>query len=481
MSLPVYNSQQIKLIEQQIFASGVISADLMEQAGQAAFEVLQQCWPQAKKIIVLSGTGNNGGDGYVLARLAQQAGYMVELYYSGQPKTADAQLMQTKAQQHQVNMALWQGQILQADLIVDALFGIGLNAAVTGTAQDMINAANASQIEILAIDVPSGVNADTGYVEGDEAINAQKTVCFIGYKLGLLTGDGASYAGKIILKDLAIQLENYTLPKMQMWEKEDLSFKKRAKNSHKGDFGHVLVIGGDEGMGGAVMMTAEACLRAGAGRVTVATHPNHVAPLLSRCPEVMVQGIHHPEQLKPLIENATVIVIGMGLGRQAWGQRLWLAVRDSELPMVVDADALYWLAQQPQHKTNWVLTPHSGEAGRLLAKPYQQINQQRLASVESLVANYGGIALLKGAGSLVANQQQINLCPYGNAGMATAGMGDTLAGIMAGLVAQFGLSLEIVTKAVLAHALAGDVAAQVGERGLLATDLLSPLRVLLNK
>lgn len=480
MSLPVYNSQQIKHIEQQLFSSGVVSADLMQQAGQAAFEVLQQTWPQAKKIIVLCGSGNNGGDGYVVACLAQQAGYELELYYSGLPKTADAQLMQAKAQQQQVNMALWHGQTLHADVIIDALFGIGLNAAVTGVAKDMINAANASHIDILAIDMPSGVSADTAYVEG-EAICAHTTVCFIAHKLGLLTGDGASYAGNIILKDLAVQSKNYTLPKIQAWQKQDVYFKKRAKNSHKGHFGHVLVIGGDEGMGGAVMMTAEACLRSGAGKVTVATHPNHVTPLLARCPEVMAQGIQHPEQLKPLIEQATVIVIGMGLGRQAWGQRLWLAVKDSHLPMIVDANALYWLAQQPQHKNNWVLTPHAGEAELLLAKPYQHVNQQRLSSVEQLVENYGGIALLKGAGSLVANEQQVNVCPYGNAGMATAGMGDTLAGIMAGLVAQFGLSLDTVTKAVVAHALAGDVAAQAGERGLLATDLLPPLKTILNK
>ena len=170
----------------------------------------------------------------------------------------------------------------------------------------------------------------------------------------------------------------------------------------------------------------------------------------------------------------------MGLGRQAWGQRLWLAVKDCTLPMIVDADALYWLAQQPQQNTNWVLTPHAGEAGRLLQITSHMIDSDRLTSVQQLQQKYGGVALLKGAGSLVASAELVNLCPYGNAGMATAGMGDTLAGIMAGLVAQFGLNVDIVTKAVVVHALAGDMAAQSGQRGLLATDLLVPLRVLLN-
>lgn len=480
MSYSIYSSQQIKQLEQQVFDSGLASQDLMSKAGEAAFVILQQQFPLAQKIVVLCGAGNNGGDGYVVASLAQQAGYQVQVFYSTVPKTIDAQIMFNKAQALGVEIQVWQEQSIQADVIVDAIFGIGLNSDIVGIAYDMIVAANKSKLPILAIDVPSGINADTGALMGI-AIQAQITVCFIAYKLGLLTGAGNQHVGQVIIQTLGIHQNNYTLPNLvQYYSQQHLNFGKRPKNSHKGDFGHVLVIGGDEGMGGAAMMTAEAALRAGAGRVTVATHPNHVAPLLARCPEVMAQGILHPEQLQPLLANATVIVIGMGLGRQAWGQRLWLAVKDSNLPMIVDADALYWLAQQAQHKRHWVLTPHAGEAARLLHIDSQTIEQDRLQSVQKLVANYGGIALLKGAGSLIANDKIVNLCPYGNAGMATAGMGDTLAGIMAGLVAQFGLNLDVVSKAVVAHALAGDMAAQVGQRGLLATDLLVPLRVLLN-
>ncbi|MCP5174769.1 MAG: NAD(P)H-hydrate dehydratase [Moraxellaceae bacterium] len=480
MSYPIYSSQQIKQLEQQVFASGVASQDLMYKAGEAVFSILQQQYPLATKIVVLCGAGNNGGDGYVVACLAQQAGYQVQVFYSAEPKTVDAQIMYNKAQALAVNMQVWQGRTIQADVIVDALFGIGLNAAIIGISKDMIAAANDNGVPIIAIDVPSGINADTGAVM-TIAIQAQVTVCFIAYKLGLLTGAGSQFAGKVIIQTLGIPQKYYTLPNLaNYYLQQQLTFPQRAKNSHKGDFGHVLVIGGDEGMGGAAMMTAEATLRAGAGRVTVATHPNHVAPLLARCPEVMAQGILHPEQLQPLLANATVIVIGMGLGRQAWGQRLWLAVKDCTLPMIVDADALYWLAQQPQQKANWVLTPHAGEAGRLLQRTSDMIENDRLTSVQQLQQKYGGVALLKGAGSLIAGAELVNLCPYGNAGMATAGMGDTLAGIMAGLVAQFGLNVDIVTKAVVAHALAGDMAAQSGQRGLLATDLLVPLRVLLN-
>ncbi len=479
----IYSSEQVRDIEQKIFKKGIVSShELMRRAGQAAFEALQQQWPNAKRIVVMCGHGNNGGDGYVIAYLAQQANYQVEVFCSALPKTVDAQLMSQQAQADGVNIQPWQsGQILEADVLVDALLGNGLNAPVTGVFADMIQAINSNDIPVLAIDIPSGIAADTGAVCG-VAVEAQLTVCFIAYKIGLFTGEGVSYVGKVLLKHL-LQLTPDFYPKTSMayrLDKAQLRLPKRVRHAHKGDFGHVLVIGGDEGMGGAVMMAAEAALRSGAGKVTVATHPHHVSALLARCPEVMARGIQHASQLEPLMELATVIVIGMGLGRQAWGQRLWLAVQECHKPMIVDADALYWLAQQPTTRTNWILTPHGGEAGRLLNCAYQLIEQNRFESVQQLVALYGGVAVLKGAGSLIADENTVNLCPYGNAGMATAGMGDTLAGIMAGLVAQFGLSLETASQAVAVHALAGDIAAQAGERGLIATDLFVPLRGLLN-
>ena len=480
----IYSSEQVRQIEHKVFAKNIVNSnDLMMRAGQAAFDALQQQWPNAKRLVVMCGNGNNGGDGYVIAYLAQQANFQVEVFFSAPPKTVDAQLMCQQAQGVGVNIQPWHAeQVLDADVVIDALLGIGLNAPVTGVLAEMIEAMNAYDMPVMSLDIPSGIAADTGALCG-VAVDADLTVCFIAFKLGLFTGEGKSYAGRVILKHL-LQLTPDFYPKFPMayhLDKLELRLPKRARHSHKGDFGHVLVIGGDEGMGGAVMMAAEAALRSGAGKVTVATHPNHIGALLARCPEVMVRGIQHAEQLQPLIALATVIVIGMGLGRQAWGQRLWLAVQDVDMPMIVDADALYWLAQQPVSRPNWVLTPHSGEAGRLLACDYSQIDANRFQAVQQLVEKYGGVALLKGAGSLIADDNAVNLCPYGNAGMATAGMGDTLAGIIAGLVAQFGLNLGLVSQAVTIHALAGDKAAEAGERGLIATDLLVPLRALLNE
>ena len=483
MDTHIYSSEQIRALEQRVFAKNIVSSDdLMLRAGQAAFDALQKEWPNAKRLAVFCGHGNNGGDGYVIAYLAQQANYQVEVFYSSLPKTPDAQLMMHAAMSARVPMQQWVAELsFEADVIVDALLGTGLNSPVTGIFAEMIQVINAHYAPVLAIDIPSGIAADTGALCG-VAIDAELTVTFIGYKLGSFTGEGASHVGQLVFKKL-LQLTPDFYPKTPMvyrLEQSQLQLPKRPRHCHKGDFGHVLVIGGDEGMGGAVMMAAEAALRSGAGKVTVATHPNHVSALLARCPEVMVRGIQHVSQLQPLIELATVIVIGMGLGRQAWGQRLWLAVQETHKPMIVDADALYWLAQQPTQRDNWILTPHGGEAGRLLACDHQHVDNNRFESVQQLVARYGGVVLLKGVGSLIADKNCVNLCPYGNAGMATAGMGDTLAGIMAGLVAQFGLSLATASQAVVVHALAGDMAAEAGERGLIATDLLPHLRVLLN-
>ncbi|PTQ89497.1 NAD(P)H-hydrate dehydratase [Agitococcus lubricus] len=476
----LFTSQQIRDTEQRAFADGLFSEALMQQAGHAVFQTLTRRFPQAKRLIICCGAGNNGGDGYVLAYLAQQAGYQVSVIYTSPPKTHDAQTMLGRAQACGVKIEGWQQQALCADVIVDALLGIGLNAPVQGQLADLITAINNSACPVVAVDVPSGINADTGQVMG-HAVRAHITVCFIGHKIGLWTGQACDYVGHIHLQSLNMPASYYPSVAIKKLTDTQLCFPKRAKDSHKGDFGHVLVIGGGEGMGGAVMMTAEACLRVGAGRVTVATHPEHVMPLLARCPELMVRGVQQPKDLLPLLTQVTVIVIGMGLGRNAWGQALWQAVQDCPQPLVVDADALYFLAQQPKTKTNWVLTPHAAEAGRLLAKPYQQIDNDRLNSLQALMTQYQGIVLLKGCGSLIGHQQTIQLCPYGNAGMATAGMGDTLAGIMAGLISQFGFNLDIVAKAVLLHALAGDEAAKEGERGVIATDLFKHLRSLLNR
>lgn len=256
----------------------------------------------------------------------------------------------------------------------------------------------------------------------------------------------------------------------------------RARDAHKGNFGHVLVIGGDYGMPGAVRMAAETAMRTGAGLVSVATHPEHISAIVSNRPEIMCHGITSAQQLEPLLKRATTIIIGPGLGKSDWSKELFACAMHSDLPMVVDADALYWLSQFEIPKNNWILTPHPGEAAQLLQTDSKSIQENRLGAIGMLHVQYQGVTILKGAGTLIlGDSHKAHICKFGNPGMATGGMGDILNGIIGGLVSQK-LPLEkAALLGVFIHAKAGDMAAKEhGERGLLATDLLPYVRKLVN-
>ncbi len=480
MEKRIYDTLQIRQIEQKAFASGIASEALMERAGSAVLTQLRQDYPDARRLVVVCGHGNNGGDGYVIARLARKAGIAVELIRLLPPKTPDAVVMADRAAAAGVSFSGWSGRLPEADVYVDALLGIGLVSPVTGQMADIIRAFNQKPC-VVAVDVPSGIDADTGEVRGI-AVRASLTVTFIGHKLGLLTGEGASCTGKLVLKHLRLTPHFYPeTGVVEYLSSDDLHFPSRPRNSHKGNFGHVLIIGGDEGMGGAVMMTAEAALRSGAGRVTVVTHPTHVPAMLARCPEVMVRGLDTHDRIDALLEAASVVVIGPGLGRRTWGEHWWKVVQEQPRLLIVDADALYWMAQQGQKRDNWILTPHPGEAAAILGSTIAEVQANRRLAAGYLLTRYGGISVLKGAGSLIVSQGKLSMCAAGNPGMATAGMGDVLAGVIGGLAAQFGGSHQTVCQAVVAHAVAGDMAARHGQRGLMATDLLQPLRELVNR
>jgi len=268
----------------------------------------------------------------------------------------------------------------------------------------------------------------------------------------------------------------------------------RASDSHKGDYGHVLVLGGDHGMGGAPLMAAEAAARSGAGLVSVATRPAHVAAFLQRRPELMVQGIDQIRELDPLLAKATAVVVGPGLGQSEWSRQCLVSTLRQAylrgLPLVLDADALNWLCREPDlllkgFHGKWILTPHAGEAGRLLRLTRVEVEQDREAAARSLQTSYGGVAVLKGAGTLICDndgqRQNLVRCGHGNPGMASGGMGDVLSGVLGGLLAQHFSLVESARIGVCVHSMAADLAvATEGQRGLLATDLFPHIRRLLN-
>ena len=483
----LYVASQVRELDRvAIEEHGIAGFDLMQRAAEAAFDVLRDQWPMARKIHVFCGGGNNGGDGLLIAALAMQAGLSVtvELLVAPDKLQGDAALAYEKFIEVGGALSSSPNEEEQADVLVDALLGTGVSREVEGDFLAAIQRINASAVPVLSVDIPSGLSADTGEVLG-EAVRATVTMSFIGQKIGCFTGRGPAFAGERLFDTLAVPEAIYAAeaPVASIMTDElrlDL-LPRRERDAHKNRFGHVLCVGGDYGTAGAIRLSAEAALRSGAGLVSVATRPEVATAMSQACPELMCVGVASPLELDGLLKAATVVVIGPGLGQSSWAQALMSYVLQTHLPLVVDADALNLLARQPEKRLNWVLTPHPGEAARLLGKDKSMIQADRLASVSQLCLDYGSVSLLKGAGSLIAAPDaDVHLCAQGNPGMAVGGMGDLLSGMVAAFIAQ-GLScLDATRLAVYVHALAGDRAAMSGERGMLPRDLLSELRSLVN-
>ncbi|MSR15688.1 MAG: NAD(P)H-hydrate dehydratase [Gammaproteobacteria bacterium] len=464
---------------------GVPGIELMERAGRASFELARRQWPAARRLAIVCGTGNNGGDGYVIARLAHGAGLKVTMIQCGPvATTGDARLAYQRMCDVGVPISAEFSALGQADLCVDALFGIGLNKPVLGDAAAAVAAINTAKVPVLSIDIPSGLLADTGAVAGC-AVQATATVTFIGLKQGLVTGAARDHVGQLFFDALEIPtaLFDEVSPSATCatWEMLRPSLAPRPRTAHKGSAGHVLIIGGAHGMSGAARLAAEAALRVGAGLVSVAAHPEVAASINQGRPEIMAHGIATAGALGPLLARASVVAIGPGLGQSPWAVELFSKFRAHPGPLIVDADALNLLASDPESRERWVLTPHPGEAARLLGCDTADIGQDRFRAARALHSRYGGVVVLKGAGTLVQQgPSRTAVILGGNPGMASGGMGDVLTGVIAGFIAQGLPSSEAAVAGAALHAMAGDLAAAAGERGLLASDLMPHLRELVN-
>ena len=485
----LFLSQQSRLCEHKALDElGLTEIELMSRAGAAAFKTLKTLYPDVRTVALFCGGGNNGGDGYVLATCLLQQGYAVHVH---QYKAIDelppaARYAAEAAAAAGVSFQSLEDSIdSDAELVVDGLLGIGLKGAAHGPIAHAIQLINDSGLPVISLDVPSGLDADTGCVLG-VCVNAAVTVTFITQKVGLYTSDGPDQCGKIVYHSLnldsclaGIEPAAHLLDDQLLYN----ILQPRRKNSHKGLYGHVLVIGGGPGMPGSVYLTALAALRVGAGAVTVATWPEHAKTVMPLLPEAMIYPIAGVDALLPLLAKATVCVIGPGLGESEWAKVLFEAAIAAQLPLVIDASALRMLALNPQHDDNWVLTPHPGEAASLLSCSTAVIQADRCQSAQLIQQQYGGSVVLKGAGSIVnCGEETTYICTAGNPGMASAGMGDVLSGVMGGLLAQ-GVSLADAAKlGVWLHARAADEAVFTqGERGLMASDLMPYLRRQMNK
>lgn len=488
LPLAVHTAAQVRALDRHAIDDlHIPSYTLMTQAGEAAAVALRSCWPSKQRIAVVCGPGNNGGDGYVLARVAQSMRIDVRVV----SLSDTAQLRGDAKRAHDDFVAAsgvvqpWSdGCLASAEVIVDAIFGTGLSRTLDAAMIERINTINDCGAPILSLDIPSGLDADTGAVWG-AAIAAERTLSFIGLKLGFYLGEGPNHTGIVLFDDLDLPAGAAdSVPPSAFRIDEDFVAQllpRRRRTAHKGQQGSVLVIGGGIGMAGAARMAGEAALRAGAGLVTVATWPENVASITASRPELMCRGVEGASDLAAMIERADVLAIGPGLGQSDWGRALLDVTLESDKPTVIDADALNLLAHAPCSNANWILTPHPGEAGRLLGISTAEVQRNRLQSARQLAKKFDGTVVLKGAGTLVVTGDSLPyICDQGNPGMASPGMGDVLTGVIAGIAAQTADLPGAARAGVLVHAMAGDMAARRGERGLLATDLFGYLPTCVN-
>jgi ADP-dependent NAD(P)H-hydrate dehydratase / NAD(P)H-hydrate epimerase len=485
---PLFRVEHVRTIDKlAITHCGVSGYELMGRAGGAALDLLRKVWPACKTIGIACGPGNNGGDGYVLAPLLKQHGMDVKIIIvpGGTPHTEDAGRAYDEWRALGERVEVFDEPLPRVDLWVDAIYGIGLSRPPHGAAQSLIERINASGMPILALDVPSGLDADAGHAIG-ACILATHTLSFVSGKRGLYTGDAREHCGTLHHHGLALPASVQTrfTPAAFLLRAENLAsaLAPRHANAHKGEYGHVLCVGGEVGMGGAVRLCAEAALRVGAGLASVATRTEGVSALVAARPEAMTHAVENAQDLLPLIANADVIAVGPGLGQNDWGKALFDCAIASKKTLILDADALNLLAQNPQQIPQAILTPHPGEAARLLGITTQQVQSNRYDAIDALVKKYQCVVVLKGAGTLVAAPNEItHVIDAGNPGMSTGGMGDLLTGVIAGLQAQKFSLFDAACFGALLHGMAGDAAAGVGgERGLLPSDLFPHLRRLVN-
>ncbi|MBT8039213.1 MAG: NAD(P)H-hydrate dehydratase [Xanthomonadales bacterium] len=491
----LYTAEQVRRLDRcAIEGHGIPGIDLMERAGRAVFDAARHAFPEAQRYLVLCGAGNNGGDGYIVARLAREAGLQADVCALKPPDAlaGDAALSAERWNDAGGSLQQWPLESLgDYDLVIDALLGTGLDREPSGSYAEAIEAANHSEAFVMAVDIPSGLHADTGRALGTTII-ADMTVTFIGSKRGLFTADGPDHAGEVLFDDLETpDSVRVSESDSGILVQEEIILEKlppRLMNSHKGSYGWLLVSGGDRGMSGAVRLCGEAALRGGAGKVTVVTREEHAALINVGCPELMVRGTGDTGDIGALLSSVDVIVTGTGLGQGDWSDQLLEACLLAGKPTVVDADGLNLMAQGSGRRGDavdehqWILTPHPAEAARLLGCSTREVQENRVGAAQEIASALGAIVVLKGCGSVIAHPAgRYAICPLGNPGMATAGSGDVLSGVIGALLAQGLEPWDAALTGVAAHAAAGDLAAgQFGQRGMLASDITAFLPAVLN-
>ena len=490
----VFSSSEVRYIE-QIHAQSHNGHcyDLMEYAGRSVFKHILQSFPHPREVWIFCGRGNNGGDGYVVALCLIEKGIKHRVFASGRPhEGTEACIAYEYYQSRGGKVEFELPQEGAPEVIVDALLGTGIKSAPKADAAEWILFINDLQGYKIAIDIPSGVIADTGFVPGN-CVKADKTVCMLALKPGLLTADAVDYTGELCFESLGVNAAifygktpvNPHLPiPCQRLGYEDIvqELPVRVPSSNKGDSGKVLLIAGAFGMGGAAAICGVGALRAGAGLVKIATDPDNVSAINALRPELMTLNMHDEEALSQAIRWADVIAIGPGLSKSPEAVAVLHSLDGVRKPIIADADALNLIASGEIIQTErLIITPHPAEAGRLLGMSAPEVNQDRFTAALKLHQRLGGVVLLKGAGTVICDGKKFTIISEGSPAMAAGGMGDLLTGMIAALLAQ-GLSMNLAAVcAAIIHGRAGTLSAmQNGIIGTLPLDLCPYIRKLVN-
>ena len=485
----LFSAQVCRELEQTAMRHlGISSYELMQRAGLAAYQQLQQLSPKMRRIVVICGSGNNGGDGYIIAALAARGNYHVTVIRVGTPRSDDAQRAYNSALAVGVDFTTmsnidWQ----QVDIVVDALLGIGVTSNVYGEKADIIDLVNHSGCDVLSIDVPSGLIADTGAATG-YVVQATHTCTFVGMKAGLLTANGPDVSGDISFHDLDIPASIYesspAIGHIITPFMVSRLLPTRQASAHKGTHGHAVLVGGNHGMAGALRLASEAAARSGAGLISAITVSDHMGLIDAKQPEIMTHCSDDPHaaHINRTLNAATSIGVGPGLGVNLWAKSLWQCICKLPVAKVIDADALNLLSTEQVSFSSSVITPHPGEAARLLGCSIAEVNADRISTAFQLSRKYSTVCILKGCGTVVCDGKNIWVNTTGNPGMASGGMGDCLTGIITALMAQGLTPLNAALVGVWLHGAAADIESREnGTIGMLASDVIARIRYVVNQ
>ncbi len=472
-----------KLLDQALIKKfRLTESALMAAVGSSAFRTISEEFPGYNSFDIFCGPGKNGSDGLNIAKYARSVGCSVRIYILNQNAIKKALHLPTFEECRELGISIqsFKEFSLREAIIVDAIFGIGINRSLSQEVEDTLTIINETPNPKVAIDVPTGVDPSTGKIEAI-AFRAHLTISFFAGKQGTFTCKGRSYSGKVLIDKLSIvvrdELKRFHSSKLEDLESLKYLFPARQEYSSKVDFGHCLIVGGAPGFAGASLLAAQAALRTGSGLVSLAAHFSNSEGLISSQPEIMLHKIKDAKDMDKILDRASVVGIGPGLGLSTWSRQIYKKILKLNKPMVFDADALNLLAEQPNCNDCRILTPHAKEAGRLLGVTDIEIESDRFSSAERIAETFGGVCLLKGPGTVVAGMgRTTRVIDGGNCGMATGGMGDLLTGIIVSLVGQGATVFEAATLGASIHNRAADKAKNDGLRGMVPSDLLPIIR-----